>query len=150
MRRSLTPSPARGVQAARACILALLAGLGAACGEGPGPLREAVREAAERRRDPAPLPGQLSAERGARLISQVGCGSCHVVPGIRGAQGRVGPPLSFWSQRVYIAGRLPNRTDNLVPWLMNPPAVEPGTAMPDLGLTEAQARDIAAYLYTLE
>ena len=49
-----------------------------------------------------------------------------------------------------IAGELPNSPPNLVRWLLNPPSVEPGTAMPDLGLTDQQAHDIAAYLYTLQ
>jgi cytochrome c1 len=88
-------------------------------------------------------------QRGAQLISQFGCGSCHTIPGVRAADGTVAPPLNFFSRRSFIAGELPNTFDNLVRWLRNPPAIEPGTAMPVLGLTEAQARDVAAYLYTL-
>jgi len=88
-----------------------------------------------------------SAQRGATLIRSVGCGRCHSIPGIRGADGAVGPPLNAFSRRTYIAGQLPNSPDNLVRWLVDPPAVEPGTAMPSLGLSPEQARDIAAYLY---
>ena len=87
--------------------------------------------------------------RGADLISSHGCGSCHVIPGIRDADGTVGPPLTDFSDRGYIAGELPNNGDNLIRWIMDPRDVEPGTAMPDLGLTESQARDVAAYLFTL-
>jgi len=87
------------------------------------------------------------AARGAALIRAVGCGRCHAIPGIRGADGAVGPPLQSFSRRTYIAGQLPNSPDNLVRWLVDPPAVEPGTAMPSLGLSAQQARDIAAYLY---
>ena len=87
--------------------------------------------------------------RGAQLIQQYRCGACHVVPGIRDANGMVGPPLMFFSRRTYIAGELPNKPDNLVRWIMSPKSVEPGTAMPALGLSEQQARDVAAYLYTL-
>jgi cytochrome c1 len=90
-----------------------------------------------------------SAQRGEQLIRQYGCGSCHTIPGIRAADGVVAPPLSYFSRRTFIAGQLPNTAENLVRWLRDPPAVEPGTAMPVLGLTEQQARDIAAYLYTL-
>jgi cytochrome c1 len=72
-----------------------------------------------------------------------------VIPGIHAANGLVGPPLYFFSRRTMIAGELPNTPDNLVRWIMNPPSVEPGTAMPDLGLSDQQARDAAAYLYTL-
>lgn len=89
------------------------------------------------------------ARRGAQLVHDIGCGSCHTIPGIRGARGLVGPPLYFFSRRTYIAGQLPNTPANLVRWIMDPPAIEPGTAMPRLGLDEQQARDVAAYLYTL-
>jgi cytochrome c2 len=88
--------------------------------------------------------------RGRQLIVSYGCGACHVIPGIYTARGLVGPPLYFFSRRTIIAGELPNTPDNLVRWLRHPTAVEPGTAMPDLGLNQQQAQDIAAYLYTLE
>lgn len=87
---------------------------------------------------------------GQQLIESYGCGSCHTIPGIYTARGVVGPPLFFFGRRTMIAGELPNTPDNLVRWLVNPKAVEPGTAMPDLGLSQEQAQDIAAYLYTLQ
>ena len=87
--------------------------------------------------------------RGRQLIGAYGCGACHAVPGVTGARAQVGPPLTNWAQRVYIAGSLPNTPESLIPWLVDPQAVEPGTAMPNVGLTEQQARDIAAYLYTI-
>jgi cytochrome c len=83
------------------------------------------------------------------LIDQYGCGACHIVPGVRGARGLVGPPLIYFSERTMIAGELPNSPSNLIRWIEHPREVEPKTAMPDLGLTEDQATDIAAYLYTL-
>jgi cytochrome c2 len=88
-------------------------------------------------------------KRGEASIQEYGCGSCHMIPGITGANGKVGPPLDDWSERVYIAGQVPNTTDFLIRWIEMPQAIEPGTAMPNLRVTEAQARDIAAYLYTL-
>jgi cytochrome c len=90
-----------------------------------------------------------AAARGREVILAKNCGSCHTIPGIRGARGLVGPPLMFFGRRTYIAGELPNGPDNLVRWVRSPQSVEPGTAMPDLGLSEQQARDVAAYLYTL-
>lgn len=87
---------------------------------------------------------------GAELIDRAGCGSCHMIPGIDRAEGLVGPPLIHWSRRMYIAGLLRNTPSNMITWLMAPQEVVPGNAMPDLGLTEEQARDITAYLYTLE
>lgn len=97
------------------------------------------------RGSPAATGGDV--QRGAQLIRSIGCGRCHSIPGIRGADGAVGPPLTSFARRTYIAGQLPNSPDNLVRWLVDPPAVEPGTAMPALGLSAQQARDIAAYLY---
>ena len=83
------------------------------------------------------------------MIVNYGCGSCHTIPGIRGANGLVGPPLFWFSRRTFIAGELPNTPQNLVHWVQAPKTVEPATAMPTLGLNDQQARDVAAYLYTL-
>lgn len=89
------------------------------------------------------------ADEGRRKIADVGCGSCHVIPGVPGANSTVGPPLTQWADRVYIAGSLANEPENLVQWLLDPQAIEPGTAMPNLLLSEQDARDISAFLYTL-
>jgi cytochrome c len=91
-----------------------------------------------------------NASHGQQLISSYGCGACHIVPGVRGARGLVGPPLYFWSQRTMIAGELPNTPPNLTHWIQHPKQVEPDTAMPDLGVSAQDANDIAAYLYTLK
>ena len=88
--------------------------------------------------------------RGAQVIIDKHCGSCHTIPGIPNAQGLVGPPLFFFSRRTYIAGELPNTPENLVKWISSPQSVEPKTAMPELGVSQQQARDIAAYLYGLQ
>jgi mono/diheme cytochrome c family protein len=88
-------------------------------------------------------------DRGRSLIQAYGCGTCHTIDGIRGAYGTVGPPLDRFAQRSVVAGILPNTPRVLVAWLIDPPALEPRTAMPAVGLDESQARDIAAYLYTL-
>jgi cytochrome c oxidase assembly factor CtaG/cytochrome c2 len=88
-------------------------------------------------------------KRGKQVIQQYGCGACHTIPGIRGANALVGPSLEQIASRMYIAGVLPNTPENMLRWLQNPPAVDPLTAMPNLGVTEADARDMAGYLYTL-
>jgi cytochrome c len=72
-----------------------------------------------------------------------------VIPGIPGAQGLVGPPLTSIGAQMYLAGELPNTPDNMQRWIRSPREVEPRTAMPDTAVTEADGRDIAAYLYTL-
>jgi cytochrome c1 len=87
--------------------------------------------------------------RGRALISDYQCGACHEIPGVRGARGTVGPPLLRFGLRSYIGGRAPNTPVNLVRWLQDPKTIDPGTAMPDMGVDEVQARDMAAYLYGL-
>lgn len=87
--------------------------------------------------------------RGRDAIRRYGCGSCHTIPGVTGARGMVGPPLGEVSQRVFIAGVLPNQPDNMIRWIENPPGIDAKTAMPNMGVTARDARDIAAYLYTL-
>lgn len=88
-------------------------------------------------------------DRGAELISTYGCSTCHTVPGVDGADGQVGPPLTKFGLRSYIAGELPNSEENLQHWIEDPQDVEPGTAMPDLGVTGPDAADITAYLLSL-
>jgi cytochrome c2 len=87
--------------------------------------------------------------RGPDKLTGYGCATCHVIPGIREARGLVGPPLTSIGSRVYLAGRLPNTPDNILKWIQHPHQVDEQTAMPDTGVTDADARDIAAYLYTL-
>src|SRR5690625_5284570 len=89
-------------------------------------------------------------ERGIVVIRGIVCGRCHTIPGIHGADGLVGPPLDHWAKRSFIAGRLPNTPENLVQWIQDTHAIDPESAMPTLGLAEQQARDVAAYLYTLQ
>ena len=88
-------------------------------------------------------------EDGEKAIRRFGCGACHQIRGIDGADGRVGPSLNGIALRAEIAGRLVNRPDNLVRWLRHPQEVVPGNGMPDMSITDLEARDIAAYLYTL-
>ena len=88
--------------------------------------------------------------RGAAAIERYGCGSCHIIPGISGAQGRAGASLAGIADRIYIAGVLQNTPENMLRWIENPPAVDPKTVMPNLGVTERDAKDIAGYLYTLK
>ncbi|HEY2804380.1 MAG TPA: cytochrome c [Gemmatimonadales bacterium] len=87
--------------------------------------------------------------RGRQVIERYGCTGCHVIPGVDGPSTTVGPPLAGMAQRVFIAGVAPNTPDVMVRWLRDPPSVDTLTAMPMLGLSDAEARDAAAFVYTL-
>ena len=96
----------------------------------------------------APLaPG--SPARGAELIAEKGCGACHMIPGIGGANGLVGPPLTLMGRRIFVAGLLRNTPQNLATWVLEPQKFVPGNAMPATGLSESEALDVAAYLETI-
>lgn len=88
-------------------------------------------------------------ERGKQTIEAMGCGACHMIDGVTGAHGRVGPPLTGVASRSMLAGELPNTPENMMRWIEDPPAINPNTAMPNLGVKPQEARDIVAYLYTL-
>lgn len=88
--------------------------------------------------------------RGQAVVERVGCAACHTVPDVAWPKGSVGGPLAGFATRPLIAGRLPNRPDVLVTWLRDAPSLSPQTGMPPMPITEAEARDVAAYLYTLD
>ena len=85
--------------------------------------------------------------KGKELIAHYGCGSCHRIKGVPGANATVAPSLEDIAKRVYLAGRLENKPETLEKWIVDPRSVDPKTAMPRVGVDAAQARDIAAYLY---
>ena len=89
------------------------------------------------------------AGRGKKELAAFGCGSCHTIAGVQSAHGKVGPPLTGIGERSMIAGEAPNTPENLIRWIENPQSIEPNTAMPNLGVQNQAARDMAAYLYTL-
>ena len=90
-----------------------------------------------------------SVSRGKTAISKYGCGACHTIPGITAATATVGPPLTQIAVRQYLGGHLVNTPDNMTRWLQHPQQVDPKNAMPEMGVTDQDARDITAYLYTL-
>jgi cytochrome c2 len=85
--------------------------------------------------------------RAPTLIRRYGCAGCHTIAGIPGGDGQVGSSLADLRHRVYIAGVVTNSPDNLVRWIVTPQAFSPRTAMPATGISDAEARDVAAYLY---
>jgi len=123
---------------ARGVVFALAAGMAVvACGNGQSAAYDAATIA------------HGSPGRGHDLIMQYGCGSCHTIPGIPGADATVAPPLTGIALRSYIGGVLTNTPDHMREWIMDPPKVDSLTAMPNMGVTAQDARDISAYLYTL-
>lgn len=115
-----------------ASLAALLLG---ACGERADPPRTIAGA------DPA---------RGRAVIERVGCAACHHIPGIEWPRGVTGPPLDGFGNRPMIAGRLPNQPEVLTAFLIDAPSLAPGTAMPPMPLSEAEARDVAAWLYSFD
>ena len=92
---------------------------------------------------------QSDIEQGRILTVRYGCGACHVIPRLPDAVGRVGPKLEDFRNQMYVAGVLMNTRPNLERWLREPRAVNPQTAMPDLGVTEEDARQMAIFLLTV-
>ena len=97
----------------------------------------------------ATLTGGGDARSGRTDIRKYGCNTCHEISGVPGARGLIGPRLDGIGERYYIAGELANTPNNLMLWIQHPRQVESHTAMPEMGVTEQDSRDIAAYLYTL-
>lgn len=112
-----------------------------ACAE---PVRPPSRAAAV-----APTPDPVEIQRGWQLIQDYGCHTCHMIPGVPGANALVGPPLIDWADRHYIVGMIPNTPENVSTFIQFPQSFRPGTAMPDMDVTPEDARAISAYLYTL-
>lgn len=90
------------------------------------------------------------AARGRQLVAAYHCGHCHDIPGAAAARGTLGPPLQGIARRSYIAGVVPMRLDTLQRWIVDPASLVPGTPMPALGVSESDARDIVAFLATLQ
>jgi cytochrome c len=117
------------------CLTAAVAAMLAGCGDDAPPSRAVAGG---------------NAATGQHLIALYQCGACHAIPGAAGAAGTAGPPLSGFGRRSYIAGSIPNQGPALVRWLVDPPASKPGTTMPNLGVSDSEARHMAAYLYSLQ
>ena len=137
------PGAARRSVAAIVWVLVLLVG-----GAAASVVYNFVREQAEQRQAAVAATGG-DIDAGSQALRDFGCGGCHIIPGIPGAGGRVGPDLTGLVRRVYVAGVIPNTPDNLVRFIVNPRSVDPMSAMPQTGITPDQARDVAAYLYSL-
>ena len=88
------------------------------------------------------------AERGRVVLDRYQCGVCHVIPGVPSAFGKVGPALDQYARRPYLAGKFPNEPETLVRWILDAPSMAPQTAMPAIAMSQQDARDAAAYLYT--
>jgi cytochrome c len=126
----------------RAIVVAVLAGAFVLSGCAGNTVASTPREPAQ------PIPGG-DAERGRQVLRAYGCGSCHTIPGVPGATGRVAPPLTGWGDRQMIVGLTPNTPERLVQWIVAPAMLRPGTTMPNVGVSREDALQMAAYLYTL-
>jgi cytochrome c len=109
-------------------------------------LSAAVLAACSQRR-PTTVIANADPQRGKHALTSYGCTACHTIPGLWGSNALTAPPLIGISQRSYLAGMLENTPENLIRWIQHPRQVNPHTAMPEQGVTNQDARDIAAYLY---
>jgi cytochrome c2 len=134
--RSISAKTFFGILAALLFVVALI-----------GIVREYIQQRT-RLRYHAAAAVQGDPRRGEAMFIQYGCGSCHSVKNVRTATGMVGPPLDGVALRVIIGGHLSNTPSNMERWIQDPQHVSPGTAMPDLGVSRGDARDITAFLYT--
>ncbi|HXH41641.1 MAG TPA: c-type cytochrome, partial [Thermoanaerobaculia bacterium] len=101
-----------------------------------------------KRQETAPPAGDPS--HGKQLIDQYGCTTCHIIPGLEGPKGMIGPSLQHVAIRPLLAGKVPNSPATMTQYIQNPQAADPQNSMPNLGVKEDEARDITAYLQTLK
>jgi cytochrome c2 len=95
------------------------------------------------------------ASAGRTLMEAKGCGGCHAFTGAPSLSAQ--PDLASAGARRKAVELAPDlrfvryRFDErmLVPWLVAPSSMKPGTSMPTFGFTEKEARDIATYLLTV-
>ena len=101
------------------------------------------RRAGARRRSRPAADGQ-------KLFLAKGCAGCHSLVALNAPKGMLGPNLANIGARTWIAaGTLPNTDENLAHWIRVPQEVKHGVLMPNLGLSENEAKSIAAYLRTI-
>lgn len=139
---ALGPRPSARRAVGRRRVLAVLALLSVSC-------LAACRRDLDFSKEAMALTGGDPAE-GRKIIQAYGCGSCHAIPGIPGARNTVGPSLAEIGEQSFIGGVVQNTPENLVRWIMDPQRIDSLSAMPSLGLTEGQARHVAAYLYKIQ
>jgi len=93
-------------------------------------------------------PSGLAAD-GKAVFAKSACVGCHTIAGV--SSGGLGPNLSHFGGRATLAaGMWPNTPDNVAAWVRDPQRLKPGAKMPELGLTEDQAKALAAYLTGLK
>ena len=83
------------------------------------------------------------------MVQRAGCGACHAIFGVPGAVGQVGPSLNGLDKRAEIAARLQNDPAAMRAWIQHPQAIQPGSGMPEMGLSDRDVRDVVAFLYTV-
>lgn len=97
-----------------------------------------------------PGPGTTgNAANGRQLFSTKGCTGCHQISSVPAKPALTGPLLNNIALRPTIAGeQIQNTPENMAKWIQNPPALKPGTLMPKLEMTDQEAQDLAAFVYS--
>jgi cytochrome c oxidase subunit 2 len=111
------------------------------------PPEEFERWVAAQKTPPAEPSG--AAADGRAIFARSACVGCHTIQGV--SAGVLGPDLTHFGSRTMLAGGMwPNTPENVAAWVKDPQRLKPGVKMPDLGLTDEQARAVAAYLASLK
>lgn len=103
---------------------------------------------AEQQRDAA-TPTSALARQGERTFMQGQCANCHAIKGTD-AKAKTGPDLThFASRRTFGGASFDNTPENVARWLRDPPAMKPGSKMPNYHLSEDEISSLVAYLESL-
>ncbi|MCC2977755.1 c-type cytochrome [Sphingomonas sp. PL-96] len=101
-------------------------------------------------RRPAAAPADAVAARGLQVVARGQCAMCHAIRGTQ-ATGRAGPDLThFGARRSVAAGTLTMSRGAVQGWITQPQAVKPGTMMPPVALSPADADAASRYLMDLK
>jgi cytochrome c oxidase subunit 2 len=89
------------------------------------------------------------AVQGKEIFARSACVGCHTIRGV--SAGVIGPDLShFGGRALFGAGLWPTTPEHVEAWLKDPPALKPAAKMPNLGLGDAEAKALTAYLLGLK
>ncbi len=88
-----------------------------------------------------------SSAKGKLIFNEVGCQACHVIGDETKVREKRNTSYDIAPELSHVSGKL--SPDFIYDWIKNPRHYNPTTKMPNLRLTDSEARDIVAYLQTM-